>query len=148
MTQISFSRHVPFTPDQMLELVARVEDYPDFVPNCADMQVTRSPALAENECDARMQVQYGPISGSYTSRVTVDRDTMTISARSLDGPFAHLDSKWTFIPEGTGAKIQFDIDVSFSNRFLGSVAEPLFARKQEEIIDAFVKRASEIYRNG
>ncbi|MCC0023442.1 MAG: type II toxin-antitoxin system RatA family toxin [Hyphomicrobiaceae bacterium] len=148
MTQISFSRHVPFSPEQMLELVARVEDYPDFVPNCSDMSVTRSPALADNQCDARMSVQYGPVSGAYTSRVTVDRSNMTVSAKSLDGPFAHLDSKWTFIAEGTGTEIHFDIDMAFSNRFLASVAEPLFARKQEEIIDAFVKRAGEVYRNG
>lgn len=145
MTRIDFSRQVPFTAEQMLELVADVNSYPDFVPNCENMIVRGLDDASPEECEATMAVRFGPISGEYTSKVRIDRQSKTIVAEAIDGPFAHLDSMWTFTPAGEGSAIRFDIDFAFSNRLIAAVAEPLFADKQEEIIDAFVARAQSIY---
>lgn len=148
MTRIDFSRQVLFTAEQMLELVADVNSYPDFVPNCEDMTVRRDDEMLPDTYVATMSVRFGPVAGEYTSNVTVDRESKTISAEAIDGPFGHMDSKWTFSPLDEGSEIRFDIDFSFSNPFLAAVAEPLFADKQEEVIDAFVERARSIYPNG
>ena len=65
----------------------------------------------------------------------------SVTAKATDGPFAYLDSKWTITPEGEGSRIRFDIDFKISNPLIAAVAEPAFAAKQDEIIDAFEDEA-------
>ena len=84
-----------------------------------------------------LTISFGPITQSYTSKVTADPQGLTVTAMAVDGPFAYLDSKWSFAPEGEGTRIRFDIDFKFSNPLIAAVAEPAFASKQDEIIDAF-----------
>lgn len=145
MPKLSFSRRVPYTPSQMLELVAEISRYPEFVPNCTRMDVRPDPSDPNNICFARMHIAFGPIEQAYTSHVKVDRDAMTIAADATDGPFAHLQSLWTFEPDGEGTRIGFEVDFKIRNPLLAAAAEPAFAAKQEEIIDAFVLRAGRIY---
>ena len=94
---------------------------------------------------ARMTIQFGPVSQAYTSRVEADHTARTITAKAVDGPFAYLNSKWTFEPEGEGTRIRFDIDFKISNPMIAAVAEPAFARKQDEILDAFIDEADRRY---
>ncbi|WP_424981204.1 type II toxin-antitoxin system RatA family toxin [Maritalea sp. S77] len=145
MTKIAFDRHVPYSPEQMFDLVADLRRYPAFVPNCSNMQVR--PANADDNCYARMGISFGPISQDYESLVEFDRANMRITATAVDGPFSHLNSVWSFLPEGAGTHVQFNVDFKLSNRLIAAVAEPLFATKQEEIMDAFVQRAGELYGN-
>lgn len=143
MPKLHFKRRVDHTPDQMLALVADVARYPEFVPNCTRMELKQG---AEPDWfDARMHLRFGPISQAYTSRVHVDRGACIVAAEAVDGPFSHLDSIWRFVPEGRGAEISFDIDFNIANPLLAAAAEPAFAAKQGEIVDAFVNRAHQIY---
>ena len=137
-----FERHVPHLPQRMFEIVADLSDYPRFIPNCKAMHVRKDPA--EGEADvrlAKMTLHFGPITQSYTSRVTVDPEALTITAKAVDGPFAYLDSVWRFQPEGMGTRVRFEIDFKISNPFIAAVAEPAFAAKQEEIMQAFCDEA-------
>ncbi|MCF4098521.1 type II toxin-antitoxin system RatA family toxin [Maritalea mediterranea] len=143
MTKIAFERHVSYTPEQMFDLVADLRGYPTFVPNCSNMHVRPGPT--DTSCYARMGISFGPISQDYESRVELDRQNKRIRATAVDGPFSHLESEWLFLPEGEGTHIQFKVDFKLSNRLIAAVAEPLFATKQEEIMDAFVRRAGELY---
>ena len=122
----------------MFDLVSDLEAYPEFVPNCKAMEVRDD---ASGAILAKMTVQFGPITQSYTSRVSADPQALTIVAKAVDGPFAYLDSKWTFTPEGQGCRVRFDIDFKMSNPLIAAVAEPAFAAKQDEIIDAFADEA-------
>ncbi|MCD7060988.1 type II toxin-antitoxin system RatA family toxin [Pelagibacterium xiamenense] len=140
--QRTFERITPHAPQRMLELVADVETYPRFIPHCEHMEVKRDPAAPGTRFVARMHIRFGPIAQSYTSRIVVDREAMTLSARAIDGPFSHLDSLWRFTPRGQGSLIRFDIDFKIANPLIRSIAEPAFAAKQEEIIDAFVTEAA------
>ncbi|MDO8358845.1 MAG: type II toxin-antitoxin system RatA family toxin [Devosia sp.] len=141
MPDLFFDRHVPHLVERMFELVADLESYPRFVPNCKDMQVKRDSGAPGDVRFAKMTIQFGPLTQSYTSRVEFDRANRTITAKATDGPFAYLDSKWSFEPEGEGTRIRFDIDFKFSSPLIASVAEPAFAAKQEQIMDAFVDEA-------
>ena len=143
MPQLSFERHVPYAPERMFELVADLKSYPKFVPNCRHMDVR--PGNTPDKRLARMTIQYGPFSDAYTSEVKLDRKAGTISADALDGPFHHLDSEWRFEPEGEGTCVRFEIDFRFSNRLIAAVAEPAFAKKQDEIMDAFLTEAERRY---
>jgi coenzyme Q-binding protein COQ10 len=115
MPDLYFDRHVPHLPDRMFELVNELERYPRFLPNVSSMVV-------------RPAGDAHPVA-------------RTIIAKAVDGPFAYLDSKWTFEPEGEGTRVRFDIDFHIANPLLAAVAEPAFAAKQQEIIDAFMDEA-------
>ncbi len=137
-----FDRHVPHIPDRMYEIVADLEDYPRFVPNCRAMLVRPDPRAGDKDVRlARMTLSFGPITQAYTSRVTLDDEALTIRAKAVDGPFAYLDSQWSFEPEGMGTRVRFEIDFKISNPFIAAVAEPAFVAKQEEIMLAFCDEA-------
>lgn len=141
MPDLFFERHVPHLVDRMFDLVNDLESYPRFVPNCKGMEVKRDDGATGDVRFAKMTIQFGPVTQAYTSRVEADRSAHTIVAKAVDGPFAYLDSKWTFEPEGEGTRIRFDIDFKISNPVVAAVAEPAFAAKQDEIMDAFVDEA-------
>jgi coenzyme Q-binding protein COQ10 len=141
MPDLFFERHVAHLPERMFGLVGDLEDYPRFLPNVSAMDVKPDRGSAGDVRFARMTLKFGPVTQAYTSRVVVDAKARTISAKAVDGPFAYLDSKWSFEPEGQGTRVRFDIDFKISNPLIAAVAEPAFAAKQEEIIDAFVAEA-------
>lgn len=141
----TFERLVPHSAAQMLALVADVETYPDFIPHCTRMEVHRSTDAPQSRFEAKMHIRFGPISQAYTSRIEVDPTAFTLRAHALDGPFSHLDSIWRFTETEQGTEIVFDIVFAIANPLLRSVAEPAFAAKQEEIIDAFVAEAGRRY---
>lgn len=143
--QKHLERHVPHTAEQMLALVADVDSYPGFIPHCQAMEVRRDPNAPDRKFDARMHIRFGPINQAYTSRIQVDREAKTLRARAVDGPFAYLDSIWSFGEAGQGTAIRFDIDFKIANPLIRAVAEPAFAAKQEEIMDAFVAEARRRY---
>ena len=134
MPDLFLERHMPHLPKAMFDLVNDLEAYPRFIPNCKAMDVKLQ---ADGSRLAKMTISFGPITQSYTSRVTADPQALTITAVAVDGPFSYLDSQWTFTPEGAGTRIRFDIDFKISNPLIAAVAEPAFASKQDEIIDAF-----------
>ncbi len=141
MPDLFFERHVPHLPERMFNLVNDLERYPDFIPNVSAMNVTRDRGTAADVRYARMTIRFGPVTQSYTSRVESDPDARTIVARSVDGPFAYLDSKWSFEPEGMGTRVRFDVDFKISNPLIAAAAEPAFVKKQQEIMDAFMDEA-------
>jgi coenzyme Q-binding protein COQ10 len=139
---MTFERHVPHPPEAMFDLVADLESYPRFIPNCTGMVV--KPDRDGTGQLARMTIGFGPITQAYTSRVVSDRPGR-ITARAVDGPFSHLDSTWTFEPEGSGTCVRFEVEFQISNPVLRAVAEPAFAAKQDEIMDAFLREAERRY---
>ena len=92
-----------------------------------------------------MTLSFGPITQGYTSRVTLDAAALTIDAKATDGPFQYLVSQWRFEPEASGTKVHFEVDFKISNPLLAAVAEPAFAAKQREIMEAFIAEADRRY---
>ncbi len=140
MPDLFYERHTPHLPERMFDLVSDLESYPRFIPNCKAMAVKPDPNDASVRY-ATMTIKFGPITQSYTSKVTLDSNALTITAVAVDGPFSYLDSKWTFEREGEGTRVRFDIDFKFNNPLIAAVAEPAFAAKQDEIMDAFATEA-------
>jgi coenzyme Q-binding protein COQ10 len=145
MPDLFLERHVPHLRDRMFDLVSDLEDYPRFLPNCRDMEVRKDTTATGDVRFAKMTIQFGPVTQAYTSRVEIDRTNWTITAKAVDGPFAYLDSQWTFEPEGGGTRVRFDIDFKLANPLIAVVAEAAFAAKQDEILDAFVDEAERRY---
>ncbi|VAW15605.1 hypothetical protein MNBD_ALPHA12-500 [hydrothermal vent metagenome] len=145
MPKLNFSRTVPYKPEQMLDLVSDMASYPHFVPNCSAMDIKPSEKAPDRVCDVCMHMDFGPISQSYTSRVTIDRENMTISVKALDGLFSYMKTQWIFNEIEQGTRVLFKIDFEIANPLLRAVLNPAFAARQGEIIDAFMLEAKRRY---
>ncbi len=92
------SHIVNHTPQQMFDLVADMESYPQFVPLCQSLKVRRrfiTPGGAETAL-ADMTVGYKSIREKMTTRVVLDRQALRITSEYVDGPFSHLENMWSF----------------------------------------------------
>ena len=143
MTTITRSSLVIYTPDQMFDLVNDVEAYPQFLPWCRDCRI-----ISKNEdvvC-ATLDIAKGGIHHEFSTRNTLDHGN-SIRIALIDGPFQHLEGHWQFSPIGDnqGCRIQLDMDFEFSTRLLSLALGPVFTQISGSLVDAFCKRAQEIY---
>ena len=143
-------RRVRHSPADMFDLVADVEAYPKFLPLCQGLRVRRR-ATDEKGVEvivADMEVGYRAIRETFTSRVTLDRASRTILVEYVDGPFRHLENRWTFRDEGKDqptCAVEFFIDYEFRNRALGLLMGSMFDSAFRKFAEAFEKRADFVY---
>src|ERR1700752_1976071 len=98
MPQFSDKRRVRHAAADMFDLVADVERYPEFVPMCRALKIRRRIQEPEGVeiIVADMTVAYKLVREAFSSRVTLDRHNLQILVESLEGPFSHLENRWTF----------------------------------------------------
>ena len=132
----------------MFDLVADVERYPEFVPLCKSLRV-RKRTPGENGTEtlvADMTVAYKVMRETFTSRVTLDRANLKIRVEYLDGPFSHLDNRWTFKPASeTTCEVDFFISYEFRSRVLGMLMGAMFEAAFRRFAGAFERRADDVY---
>ncbi|USJ24519.1 type II toxin-antitoxin system RatA family toxin [Ensifer adhaerens] len=138
---------VKHTADQMFDLVADVEQYPQFLPLCEALTVrSRKERDGKVLLLAYMTVGYKAIRETFTTQVLLNKAERTIDVKYIDGPFKYLDNRWRFEPSGEGQSIvHFDIDYEFKSRILGALMGSMFDRAFRMFSDAFEKRADSIY---
>lgn len=131
----------------MFALVADVEQYPEFLPMCEALHVrSRREREGITLLVADMTVGYKAIRETFASQVVLRPDKNLIDVRYIDGPFRHLENRWTFEPtEGGGCLVHFHIDYEFKNRILGAVMGAVFDRAFRKFAEAFEKRADAVY---
>ena len=147
MPEFRTTRWVAHSAERMFDLVADVERYPEFVPFCEMLQVRGRRRDGEREVlVADMSIGYKLVRETFTSKVTLDRPALEISADYLDGPFRALENSWTFkpLPDG-GSEISFCIQYEFRSRALAVLMGAMFDRVFRTFADAFEKRADQIY---
>src|SRR3954470_1713150 len=148
MPQFSTKRHVRHSAAHMFDLVADVERYPEFVPLCRELKVRKR--IPEPEgievVVADMTVAYKLVRERFTSRVTLDRPNLQILVEYLEGPFSHLENRWTFHPLGERAcEIEFFISYEFKSRMLGILMGSMFDVAFRRFTIAFERRADALY---
>lgn len=148
MPRFSNKRRVAHTAEQMFDLVADVERYPEFVPLCQSLAVRQRSQKPDGTemIVADMTVSFKLVKETFTSRVTLDRAGRKILVEYVNGPFSSLENRWGFEPRGEGAcEVTFFIAYEFKSRVLamlmGSMFDTVFARMSA----AFEKRADAIY---
>jgi coenzyme Q-binding protein COQ10 len=131
----------------MFDLVADVEKYPQFVPLCSALTVrTRAEKDGRTVLVADMTVAYKVIRETFTSRVTLDRQSLTILVEYLDGPFKRMQNRWTFYSVETKVcDVEFFIDYEFRSRTLAMLMGAMFDAAFRRFAVAFEQRADEIY---
>lgn len=141
------TRRVNHSAEQMFALVADVEAYPQFLPMCEALKVrTKRERDGVTLLVADMTVGYKAIRETFTSQVTLKPAEGRIDVTYLDGPFKHLDNRWTFTDRvDGGSDVHFYIDYAFKSRVLGAVMGAMFDRAFRMFAEAFEKRADTIY---
>ena len=136
------TRYLPYTPEQMFDLVADVRRYPEFLPWVAATRIrSDTPSLMI----ADLVVGFRSIKETFASRVTKTRPS-SLTVDYIEGPLKYLHNSWTFEPDGKGGtKIGFCVDFAFRSRIFESLAGQMFDRALRRMIGAFEDRARELY---
>jgi coenzyme Q-binding protein COQ10 len=148
MPQFSTKRRVRHSAAEMFDLVADVERYPEFVPLCRALTVRRRTPEGDGVevVIADMTVAYKLLRESFRSKVTLDRPNLQILVEYLEGPFSHLENRWTFVATGEQVcEVEFFIDYEFRSRTLGLLMGAMFDAAFRRFAVAFERRADDIY---
>ena len=142
MPEVSRSVLVEYSPEQMFALVDRVEDYPGFLPWCGgvtllhrDAEVTRASIL----------INYHGLRQSFTTENT-KRAPAEMRISLVEGPFRRLDGSWRFTGlAARGSKVELSMSYEYSSRILEKLVGPVFNHIAGTLVEAFVKRAGQVY---
>ena len=142
MAVVTRSVLLPHTARQMFDLVADVTSYPSFLPWCGEAQVRES---GPEGMIATLTIAFKGLRQSFTTR-NDHIEGQRIGMRLVDGPFAMLTGEWTFTPLSESAcRVDFQLDYRFSNSLLEKVVGSVFDPIAKSFVDAFVRRADELY---
>lgn len=142
MVGIRETRRLPYSAEQMFDLVADVRRYGEFLPWVI---ATRVRSDSETEMVADMVVGFKSLRESFTSRVTKNRPR-EIAVHYIDGPLSDLDNVWTFRAIGENScEIDFAVDFQFRNKMFQALAGQYFDRAFRKMVEAFEERAAKLY---
>lgn len=147
MITYSDTRVLPFSAQQMYDLVADIESYPKFLPWTAATRVRGRHQEGESTVEvADMVVSFKVFREKFGTRVTLTPAKKTIVSEYIEGPFKFLISKWAFreLDDG-GCEVNYHVEFEFKNKILQKAAGMFFSEAQKQIMNAFEKRARELY---
>ncbi|MCE8017461.1 type II toxin-antitoxin system RatA family toxin [Halomonas sp. MCCC 1A17488] len=142
MPMVNRSALVRHTPQDMFELVNDFERYPEFLPGCRRARLLERD---ESHLIGEMTLGRAGLEQSFTTRndlIEPERIEMSL----VSGPFKRLRGRWLFLPMGEGTcKVCLEMEFEFANRLLGMAFGKLFQQVAGQLVDAFTRRADEIY---
>lgn len=134
-------RFLPYSAEQIFDLVADVGRYPEFLPWCVGARIVRREG---DVLYADLIVGFKMIREKFTSKVTLARPGR-IEVEYLDGPFRYLKNQWLFVEKDGGCLIDFYIEFEFRSRILRKVMQPLFHEAVRRMVASFESRARALY---
>lgn len=143
----SETKHLPYSAQQMYDLVADVGKYPEFLPWTAAARVTKHEEKPDGSevMEADLVISFKVFREKFASRVVLYPEDGKIDTKYLDGPFKHMISNWKFTDTESGCKVDFHVDFEFRNRILQSAAGLFFYEAMQRIVRAFERRANALY---
>ncbi|MBF0357459.1 MAG: type II toxin-antitoxin system RatA family toxin [Magnetococcales bacterium] len=144
MSKCTSSTHVPYSAEQMYDLVVDMDSYSEFIPWLAK---TRKYDEQGDTFMSEMTISFKGMRETFITKDTVVPGKK-ITIANIDGPFKHLESEWRFTdsPSG-GCTIDFFIDFRFKSRLIELALGPVFGEASKRMVEAFKNRAAEIYSN-
>jgi coenzyme Q-binding protein COQ10 len=136
-------RLLGYSPEQMFDLVADIERYPEFLPWCIGARIReRNDTLVV----ADLIIGFKMIRERFTSRVSLDREHLTIEVAYADGPFKQMTNRWRFEPAPDGrCRIDFYVAFEFRSAMLQKLIGVLFHEAVRRMVSAFETRARKLY---
>ena len=142
MPRHSETRRLPYSREQMFDLVADVGRYAEFLPWITAIRVRSN---SSTEMVADMIVGFKGLRETFTSKVKKQRPDR-LEVDYLDGPLKYLRNEWVFRPDGdTGCFVDFTVDFAFKNRMFEMLAGQVFGSALRKMIGAFEDRAAVLY---
>ena len=143
MTLISRNALVPYTAEEMYQLVDEIESYASFLPWCKSTQVI---SRDQNEVKASIEISRGALNKSFTTLNRMQKNKI-IEMRLVEGPFKHLEGFWRFdaLKDASASKISLDLEFEFESKLIAFAVGPVFNQIANTMVDAFCKRAVEVY---
>lgn len=138
-------RHLPYTPEQLFDLVSRVERYPEFLPWCKAARITKRDG---DVFWADLVIAFKVFRERFSSKVTLIPKE-GVDVEYINGPFRYLNNHWRFLPaENGGCIVDFYVDFEFRSRMLQSLIGMLFNEAVQRMVAAFETRAEQLYGPG
>ena len=142
MPAIQETRCLPFSAEQMFDLVADVGRYGEFLPWVV---ATRVKSNSDSELLADMLVGFKSLREKFTSRVEKQRPAQ-IRVHYVDGPMRDLDNVWTFRPlDEASCEVHFSVSFSFRNALFENLAGKYVDKAFRKMVAAFEERAQQLY---
>lgn len=142
----SETRPLPYTAQQMYDLVADVAKYPQFLPWCAAARIRRTvPQGDATMMEADLVISFKVFRERFGSRVVLYPDDLKVDTEYLDGPFKYMKSTWGFVDTEQGCDVSFFVDFEFKNAILQGIIGVVFNEAMHRIVRAFEKRAADLY---
>ena len=142
MPKHSETRILPYTPQQLFDLVAGIDRYPEFLPWCKGARILE---LHDNIIIADLIIGYKMFQEKFTSEVML-HEPSAIEVIYKSGPLAHLSNKWKFKPSGNGScELSFEVDFDFQSSLLKAAMGMFFDKAILKMVAAFEVRAEELY---
>lgn len=143
----SETRHMPYSAQQMYELVADVESYPKFLPWTAAARIRQTHTESNRVVVlADLVISFKVFRERFGSRVTLYPAERRIETEYLDGPFEKMVSNWAFEQtDDGGCDVSFFVDFAFRNKLLQTTATIFFNDAMQRVVRAFERRAAELY---
>lgn len=133
---------MPWSPEQLFDLVADVGRYGEFLPWVSAVRVRSN---SDTEMVADLIVGFSALRETFTSRVK-KRRAESIAVDYVDGPLKHLHNEWGFRPDGKGGTfVDFAVDFAFRSSIFERLAGQMFDRALRKMIGAFEERAQALY---
>jgi coenzyme Q-binding protein COQ10 len=140
------TKRLPYTAQQMYDLVADVGSYPKFLPwNSAARIRSRTPIEGGEVMEADLVISFKVFRERFGSRVTLRPEIKTIDTEYLEGPFRHMKSTWAFRDIEGGCVVEFFVDFEFRNAILQGIIGVVFNDAMQRVVRAFERRAVELY---
>ncbi len=143
----SENRQMPYTAEQMYDLVADVARYPEFLPWCSAARIrSRTSVDASEVMLADLVISFKVFREKFGSRVTLHPEAQKIDTEYLDGPFKYMKSNWAFADnDAGGCDVKFFVDFEFKNAILQGIIGIVFNEAMQRIVRAFEARAEALY---
>ena len=142
----SETRRLPYTAQQMYDLVSDVARYPEFLPWTAAARIRSVTDQGDTSVMlADLVISFKVFRERFGSRVVLHPNAKKIDTEYLDGPFKHMISNWAFEDVDGGCDVHFNVDFEFRNKLLQSTATIFFNDAMQRVVRAFERRAGELY---
>ncbi|MEZ5779642.1 MAG: type II toxin-antitoxin system RatA family toxin [Paracoccaceae bacterium] len=148
MPRHSETRRMPYSADQMYDLVADVARYPEFLPWTAAARIRSRTAKADGSevMEADLVISFKVFRERFGSRVVLWPSEKRIDTEYLDGPFRYMRSCWSFRDHAEGGcEVSFFVDFEFRNTILQKLIGVVFDEAMHRVVRAFEARAAALY---
>lgn len=141
MPRHSETKFLPYTPEELFDLVADIARYDEFLPWVVAVRIRSS---SEEETVADLVVGFNAFKERFTSRVTKERPNRIV-VDYVEGPLKYLHNEWRFEAADGGTNVAFSVDFAFKSRIFEALAGQMFDRALRRMTSAFEQRAAALY---